>query len=411
MTVILLVFLTSESTLETSSGETQVPTRTRATRLARGEDSRGPKPSRGPAKSYQPAPPPPPEEDILYQWRLAHKMEKAQKQAALYGPLPKPKAGPFLGMPHRGPSHGHVLELSGSATVPEPFGPSLRTSPVPSCERPSSGQLQLQLGGLQRGLPEEPASSSHDTQQPGSTSTAVTHSVLPVTSTTSVTTSPTIPPTSSAPKIPLSSSVTSSVLSDTRFTLAQVPSHLHLSCDILPCPHQSALLDVGTTDTAPKAPLSVPVVEHQSRELSAKSGKSESSHPVQGPGLLRDGGMQLTGLSVGNQTRPTAELRPHKMHEEGEQVERRKSSKAPVHQRSKPLGRENSKVASHPSGLVWQSSEPHKEKCIGEDRREDKGHRPRKGGRRKTGHDKDVSAEEASYLGNIIGEARIILVT
>lgn len=39
---------------------------------------------------------------------------------------------------------------------------------------------------------------------------------------------------------------------------AEVPSHMHLSCDILPCPHQKALIEKGGTV---KMPLSSPVVE------------------------------------------------------------------------------------------------------------------------------------------------------
>ena len=60
-----------------------------------------------------------------------------------------------------------------------------------------------------------------------------------------------------------------------QFEPADVPSHMHLSCDILPCPHQRALIEKGRSDQTIKIPLSSPVVESMLEELQVAERDTE----------------------------------------------------------------------------------------------------------------------------------------
>lgn len=53
------------------------------------------------------------------------------------------------------------------------------------------------------------------------------------------------------------------VIEKAEFESAKVPSHMHLSCDILPCPHQRALIESEVSD---KVPLSIPVIDKMERK-------------------------------------------------------------------------------------------------------------------------------------------------
>ena len=89
------------------------------------------------------------------------------------------------------------------------------------------------------------------------------------------------PPTSSTyqPKkmeitIPLS-------FSREQLTSADVPAHMHLSCDILPCPHQKALLNSEKSEQTVALPLSTPVVENVTviqDEVNTNVGTGDKPH-------------------------------------------------------------------------------------------------------------------------------------
>jgi len=57
------------------------------------------------------------------------------------------------------------------------------------------------------------------------------------------------------------------VIEQDQFKSVDVPSHMHLSCDILPCPHQRTLIEKARSDQTVKLPLSSPVVESMLEEL------------------------------------------------------------------------------------------------------------------------------------------------
>lgn len=62
------------------------------------------------------------------------------------------------------------------------------------------------------------------------------------------------------------------LIEQAKFESGQVPSHMHLSCDILPCPHQKALIENEMTD---KVPLSIPVVDIMLGEAHKEERESE----------------------------------------------------------------------------------------------------------------------------------------
>ena len=61
-----------------------------------------------------------------------------------------------------------------------------------------------------------------------------------------------------------------------QFVLADVPSHMHLSCDILPCPHQKSLIEKGSSDC--RIPLSSPVIDSWAEELHTQVRDTNRGH-------------------------------------------------------------------------------------------------------------------------------------
>lgn len=199
-----------------------------------------------------PRPAPPPEEDILYQWRLARKMEKAYEQVAKWSPT----RGPL-------PSKQLYTSSSASSVLPISKAPHL----VPQMD------ILHQTTSPCGPTPSEKARSSRLTAE-----TQPTFSSLRMIPSPFETTS--LPSTSNAPFQGLVEPVGDTILPSTgqpiarlvgpqvlhkplviekvEFESAKVPSHMHLSCDIIPCPHQRALIESEVSD---KVPLSIPVID------------------------------------------------------------------------------------------------------------------------------------------------------
>ena len=227
-------------------------------------------------RQLQPRPAPPPEEDILYQWRLARKMERAQEQVAKWGP-----ARSTLPL---GSTRPTALPCASSllTTTPAPLVPSQKDA---TYERPALHvPTPLLVPGMPAGVSSSPAktqttfsapnavasereipsqmipshsqvtsqtpTSSHQHSQIATEQSSEAHQIMPNTGQA----------TSLATETPVVSwQIHEPVLvGQDRFETADVPSHMHLSCDILPCPHQRTLIERRGTD---KLPLSSPVVE------------------------------------------------------------------------------------------------------------------------------------------------------
>ena len=240
---------------------------------------------------------PPPEEDILYQWRLARKMERAQEQVAKWG-LAKGTLSLGSSRPQIAPT-GAKLDprgLSGGVGILQPS-----STPHPSSQmdfvhqRPESQVLAPSAIPV---VPNGTASLPARTRTTSTTPMAVT-SGLERTSTLMVPSQLGI----SQPQVPASDGPLSQlgggtpphnqslatglepcpvvttrgteiagqihplVIEQDQFKSANVPSHMHLSCDILPCPHQRTLIEKGRSDQTIKLPLSSPVVESMLEEL------------------------------------------------------------------------------------------------------------------------------------------------
>lgn len=254
----------SESTLESSSSEVQRPKRVMQHKRPKDGspteasfvlESSGHLPEM--QQRRWPRPAPPQEEDILYQWRLARKMEKAYEQVA--------KRSPIWG-PH--PSTQLYTSSSASSASPISQTPHL----VPQMDK--LHQTTASCGPTPSALAR---SSSLTTEtQPTFSSFRIIPSPFETTS---------LPPTSNTPFQGVVESVGDTVLPGTgqpivrpvgpqvshkplviekaEFESAKVPSHMHLSCDILPCPHQRALIESEVSD---KVPLSIPVIDKMERK-------------------------------------------------------------------------------------------------------------------------------------------------
>ena len=229
----------------------------------------------------QPRPAPPPEEDILYQWRLARKMERAQEQVAKWGPAKgtlsvgssRPQIGGVrilpptsapLSLSHMDFAHqrpdSQVLASSAMPVVPYGIASlSARTQTTYTTPMAVTTGLQgtsLSMVPSQLGIsqPQVPASSGPFTLL-------------------DVGTSPHVPATGLEPT-PAATTGTEIagqfhplVIEQDQFKSANVPSHMHLSCDILPCPHQRTLIEKARSDQTLKLPLSSPLVESMQKEL------------------------------------------------------------------------------------------------------------------------------------------------
>lgn len=235
----------------------------------------------------QPRPAPPPEEDILYQWRLARKMERAQERAVKWGPA---KGTISLGTSR--PRFAHVgaeLEpcgLSSAVRIPQPTltqrpglqvsAPSVTPGVLNGTENLSSRTqttfstpmavtsdregTSSQMIPSHIGITSQPqaAVSSGQLSQLGTEMSSGTHEFVP-----SIEPSPAV--TMTRPEI--LGQVHTLVVEQDHFEHADVPSHMHLSCDILPCPHQRALIEKGRSDKTIKLPLSSLVIESMQEEL------------------------------------------------------------------------------------------------------------------------------------------------
>lgn len=239
----------------------------------------------------QPRPAPPPEEDILYQWRLARKMERAQERAVKWGPA---KGTISLGTSRpRFARTGAELEsrgLSSVVRIPQPTStpspshhrPGLVSAPsaipgaldgtenlssrtqttfsTPTAATSDQEGISSQMIPSHIGITSQPQAtvSSGQLSQLGAEMSSGTHEFVP-----SIEPSPAV--TMTRPEI--LGQVHTLVVEQDHFEHADVPSHMHLSCDILPCPHQRALIEKGRSDKTIKLPLSSPVIESMQEEL------------------------------------------------------------------------------------------------------------------------------------------------
>ena len=231
------------------------------------------------SRPLQPRPVPPPEEDILYQWRLARKMERAQEKVLKWGPTwsPTVHSQPNIASQSTQP---HIL--FGADRVP----PTFSQIGVPY-QRP---ELQLPAHPVASRMPVSATSAPTKTETTVAAGGVIMtdNEVSPVVSSPSAVTTMAQAPTSSG-EVPSGIIATSSgthnrvpsreqsrVVAVNRtedleqvqepvrmereqFVLADVPSHMHLSCDILPCPHQKSLIEKGRSDC--RIPLSSPVIK------------------------------------------------------------------------------------------------------------------------------------------------------
>lgn len=239
---------------------------------------------------HQPRPAPPPEEDILYQWRLARKMERAQEQAAKWGPA---KGTRSLGSSQprfthslsglagtmKSSSSQHTsqrdfvhqrqdLNVSAPSVIPvvPPGTASLSattetTFTTPIAVTSDKERIPPPMVPSQYGItsqPQVPILSGQHSQLAPETSHGSDHVIAP-----SLEPSPVI--TTARPVI--SGQARALVTEANQFESADVPSHMHLSCDILPCPHQRTLIEKAKSDQTIKLPLSSPVVESMLEEL------------------------------------------------------------------------------------------------------------------------------------------------
>ena len=253
----------------------------------------------------QPRPAPPPEEDILYQWRLARKMERAQEQVAKWGPA---KGTLSLGSsrPQIAATGAKLdpLPLSGGVGILQPTAtPRLSSEMDFAHPRPVLAPSVIPVA------PDGTASLSARTQTTYTTPMAVTygHEGIPtpmVPSQLGISRPQVLasggPPSQSDGAISPQNQVLAPGLEPTpivitrgteiagqihpllieqeQFKSADVPSHMHLSCDILPCPHQRTLIEKGRSDQTVKFPLSSPVVESMLLDVTEKD-KDQSQKP------------------------------------------------------------------------------------------------------------------------------------
>jgi len=244
---------------------------------------------------HQLRPAPPPEEDILYQWRLARKMERAQEQVAKWGPA-KGILSVGSSRPQIAPT-GAKLDpsgLSGGVGILSPTSAPLSSSQMNFAHQRPESQV-LTPSGIPV-IPNGTASLSAGTQTTNVTTMAVTSGIEGTSSLMVPSQLGISQPQVAAPSGPYSQldvgaspqvlatdlepspAVTTRgteisgqghplVTEQDQFKSADVPSHMHLSCDILPCPHQRNLIEKARSDQTVKLPLSSPVVELMLEEL------------------------------------------------------------------------------------------------------------------------------------------------
>ena len=349
----------SESTLETSSTDLPIPSR-RAHWEAPKKKPPKEAPFQAPSKpapiqltdnltQRQPHSAPPPEEDILYQWRLARKIERAQEHVTKRGParstfLLEPSQPRFIGARPE-----ESLGLFGRARIPKPTSalcPSerdfldpqsgLEVSDLPSTMMQTRLETPLTLLADQEGrsarlipphpstmlLPGVPVVSAGAAQgsQPITETENDAHGSGPRTS------------------VPSSEQITGQeilgqgqsklVQEQMQFEQADVPSHVHLSCDILPCPHQKALIEKGRSDPTVKLPLSYPVVELMQEELgSPERDLDRVNKPSRRTGRESHKKHQLRGKDT-TEDKQKSQIESHHVEQDGQ--------KRRAHQKQKP---------------------------------------------------------------------------
>ena len=248
------------------------------------------------SRPLQPRPAPPPEEDILYQWRLARKMERAQDKVLKWGPT---WSSTVHSQPNIASQSTQPHILSGADRVPPTF-----SQIGVAYQRP---ELQLPAHPVASRMPVSATSAPTKTQTTVAAGGVIMtdNEVSPVVSSPSAVTTMAQAPTSSG-EVPLGIIATSSGIHDRvpsreqsrvvavdrtedleqvqepvrmereQFVLADVPSHMHLSCDILPCPHQKSLIEKGSSDC--RIPLSSPVVDSWAEELHTQVRDTNRGH-------------------------------------------------------------------------------------------------------------------------------------
>lgn len=259
------------------------------------------------SRPLQPRPAPPPEEDILYQWRLARKMERAQEKVLKWGPTWSPTVH---SQPNIASQTTQPLILSGADRVPPTFSQIGFAN-----QRP---ELQLPAHPVASRMPVRATSAPTKTQTTVAASGVIMtdNEVSPVVSSPSRVTITAQAPTSSG-EVPSVIITTSSGTHDgvpsreqsrvvaadrtedlghvqepvrmehEQFVLADVPSHMHLSCDILPCPHQKSLIEKGSSDC--RIPLSSPVIDSWAEELHTQVRDSNRGHEKESTKTMESG--------------------------------------------------------------------------------------------------------------------------
>ena len=259
------------------------------------------------SRPLQPRPAPPPEEDILYQWRLARKMEKAQEKVLKWGPT-------WSSTVHSQPN------IASQSTQPHILPSTDRVPPTFSqigvaYQRP---ELQLPAHPVDSRMPVRATSALTKTQTTVAARGVITtdNEVSPVVSSTSGVTTMAQAPTSSG-EVPSRIIASSSGTHDRvpsreqtcvaaadrtgnleqvqepirmereQFVLADVPSHMHLSCDILPCPHQKSLIENGSSDC--RIPLSSPVVDLWAEESHTQVRDTNRGHEKESRKTMESG--------------------------------------------------------------------------------------------------------------------------
>ncbi len=237
---------------------------------------------------HQPRPAPPPEEDILYQWRLARKMERAQEQAAKWGP-----AKGTLSLGSSQPRFVHTLSGAGGtlqpSSIPRPLpqgvfvqqrqelevsAPSVipvvphGTTCLPARTQTTFSTPETVTSDQERISSTMATSQFGITSQPQVTISSSQHPLLAA-ETSQGTHAPSLDPSSvvTTAQPVISGEAHALATGPDQFKSADVPSHMHLACDILPCPHQKVLIEKGRSDQTIKLPLSSPVVESMLEDL------------------------------------------------------------------------------------------------------------------------------------------------
>jgi len=229
-------------------------------------------------------------------------MERAQEQVAKWG-LPRSTLPSGYIQPHPLSSASRVLQ-----TTPTPLASTHEVAvcqrpefhvPVPSVASSVSGEATsssaktqttfstpaavMSVGELippshrfpsQFGVTSQVPASSSQPQRVAETSSETQRPVSSIEQATTVTTE--------TPVVVLEQVHEPVLVEQEKFQSVNIPSHLHLSCDILPCPHQRALIKKAITDQSVKLPLSSPVAESDLRGVNIEQTETERGYKPRG---------------------------------------------------------------------------------------------------------------------------------